>query len=85
MIVDREFDLDVTFEEQADEQLIASLSAEKLSKHIQSLPQDLIDAATGILIERRTYSDVSQSLGIRQQELVRAVHRAKLIISESQK
>jgi Trm5-related predicted tRNA methylase len=55
-----------------------------LSKYIQNLPQDLIDAATGILIERRTYSDVSQSLGIRQQELVRAVHRAKLIISESQ-
>jgi DNA-directed RNA polymerase specialized sigma24 family protein len=85
MIVDREFDLDVTFEQQADEQLIASLSPAELSKHIQSLPQDLIDTATGILIEQRTYSDVSQSLGIRQQELVRAVHRAKLIISESQK
>jgi DNA-directed RNA polymerase specialized sigma24 family protein len=84
MIVDKEFDLDVTFEQQADEKLIASLSPAALSKHIQSLPQDLIDAATGILIERRTYSDVSQSLGIRQQELVRAVHRAKLIISESQ-
>ncbi|CAB4633298.1 MAG: hypothetical protein F2613_02050 [Actinobacteria bacterium] len=82
--MDREFDLDVTFEQQADEQLIASLSPEKLSKHIQNLPQDLIDAATGILIERRTYSDVSQSLGIRQQELVRAVHRAKLLISEFQ-
>jgi DNA-directed RNA polymerase specialized sigma24 family protein len=85
MIVDKEFDLDVTFEQQADEKLIASLSSAELSKHIQNLPQDLIDAATGILIEQRTYSDVSQSLGIRQQELVRAVHRAKLIISESQK
>jgi DNA-directed RNA polymerase specialized sigma24 family protein len=84
MIVDKEFDLDVTFEQEADEQLIASLSPAELSKYIQNLPQDLIDAATGILIERRTYSDVSQSLGIRQQELVRAVHRAKLIISESQ-
>jgi DNA-directed RNA polymerase specialized sigma24 family protein len=84
MIMDKEFDLDVTFEQQADETLIASLSPAELSKHIQSLPQALIDAATGILIERRTYSDVSQSLGIRQQELVRAVHRAKMIISESQ-
>jgi DNA-directed RNA polymerase specialized sigma24 family protein len=84
MIVDKEFDLDVTFEQQADEKLIASLSPEKLSKQIQNLPQDLVDAATGILIQRRTYSDVSQQLGIRQQELVRAVHRAKLIISESQ-
>jgi DNA-directed RNA polymerase specialized sigma24 family protein len=84
MIVDKEFDLDVSFEQEADEQLIASLSPAELSKYIQNLPQDLIDAATGILIERRTYSDVSQSLGIRQQELVRAVHRAKLIISESQ-
>ena len=82
--MDKEFDLDVTFEQEADEQLIASLSPAELSKYIQNLPQDLIDAATGILIERRTYSDVSQSLGIRQQELVRAVHRAKLIISESQ-
>ena len=82
--MDKEFDLDVTFEQQADEKLIASLSPEKLSKQIQNLPQDLVDAATGILIQRRTYSDVSQQLGIRQSELVRAVHRAKLIISESQ-
>ena len=84
IIVDKEFDLDVTFEEQADDSLIASLSPEKLSKQIQNLPQDLVGAATGILIEKRTYSDVSQELGIRQQELVRAVHRAKLLISESQ-
>jgi len=84
MIVDREFDLDVTFEQQADEKLIASLSPEKLSKRIQDLPADLVAAATGILIEHKTYSDVSQQLGIRQQELVRAVHRAKLLISESQ-
>jgi DNA-directed RNA polymerase specialized sigma24 family protein len=83
MIVDKEFDLDVTFEQQADEKLIASLSPEQLSKHIQSLPADLVAAATGVLIEHKTYSDVSQALGIRQQELVRAIHRAKLMISES--
>jgi DNA-directed RNA polymerase specialized sigma24 family protein len=82
--VDKEFDLDVTFEEQADEELIASISLEKLYEHIQNLPEDLVDSATGILIEHRTYSDVSQKLGIRQQELVRAVHRAKLLIGKSQ-
>ena len=82
--MDNEFDLDVTFDEQADESLIASLSPEKLSKHIENLPQDLVEAATGILMQRRTYSDVSQELGIRQSELVRAVHRAKVMISESQ-
>jgi DNA-directed RNA polymerase specialized sigma24 family protein len=82
--VDNEFDLDVTFDEQADESLIASLSPEKLSKLIENLPQDLVEAATGILMQRRTYSDVSQELGIRQSELVRAVHRAKVMISESQ-
>jgi DNA-directed RNA polymerase specialized sigma24 family protein len=82
--VDNEFDLDVTFDEQADESLIASLSPEKLSKLIENLPQDLVEAATGILMQRRTYSDVSQELGIRQSELVRAVHRAKVMISEPQ-
>jgi DNA-directed RNA polymerase specialized sigma24 family protein len=82
--VDNEFDLDVTFDEQADESLIASLSPEKLSKLIENLPQDLVEAATGILMQRRTYSDVSQELGIRQSELVRAVHRAKVLISEFQ-
>jgi hypothetical protein len=83
MSVDKEFDLDVTFEQQVDEKLITSLSPEQLSKHIQNLPADLVAAATGVLIEHKTYSDVSQALGIRQQELVRAVHRAKLIICES--
>jgi DNA-directed RNA polymerase specialized sigma24 family protein len=82
--VDNEFDLDVTFDEQADESLIASLSPGKLSKLIENLPQDLVEAATGILMQRRTYSDVSQELGIRQSELVRAVHRAKVMISEFQ-
>ena len=82
--MDKEFDLDVKFEQPVNEKLISSLSPEKLSKHIQDLPADLVAAATGILIEHRTYSDVSQQLGIRQQELVRAIHRAKLLISESQ-
>ena len=80
--MEKEFDLDITFEEKANEEYIDSLSAAELQEYIYSLPHDLIAAATGILIQKRTYSDVSQELGIRQPELVRAVHRAKLIISE---
>jgi DNA-directed RNA polymerase specialized sigma24 family protein len=80
--MDREFDLDVTFEEQADEKLIASMTEGELEAAIAKLPHDLIDAAKGILIQRRTYSDVSQELGVRQPELVRAIHRAKLLIAE---
>jgi DNA-directed RNA polymerase specialized sigma24 family protein len=79
--MDPDFDLDVTFEESANEALIASLDPKELKKIVESLPNDLIAATTGVLIEKRTYSDVSQDLGIRQSELVRAVHRAKLIIS----
>jgi DNA-directed RNA polymerase specialized sigma24 family protein len=81
--MDQEFDIDVTFEQSANEALIASLGAAELKIKIESLPHDLMAAANGVLIEKRTYSDVSQNLGIRQSELVRAVHRAKLIISEA--
>ena len=35
----------------------------------------------GILLEKRSYSDVSQELGIRQPELVRAVQRGRAIIA----
>ncbi len=82
--MEKDFDLDVTFEETANESLIASLSSADLKKKIDALPHDLIPAATGILVEKRTYSDVSQELGIRQSELVRAIHRAKLLISGAQ-
>jgi DNA-directed RNA polymerase specialized sigma24 family protein len=80
--MDKEFDVDVTFEESADEAFIDSLSAAELAQKVSELPHDLIDAARGILIERRTYSDVSQDLGIRQPELVRAIHRAKLLMQD---
>lgn len=81
--MDKEFDLDVTFEVQANDKLIASMSTSELEEAISNLPHDLIDAARGILIQHRTYSDVSQELGIRQPELVRAIHRAKLLIAEA--
>jgi DNA-directed RNA polymerase specialized sigma24 family protein len=77
-----DFDLDVTFEEQANEELVASLSAAELTAAIAKLPAEISAAAHAVLVEKRTYSDVSQDLGLRQAELVRAVHRAKLLISE---
>ena len=81
MIMDQDFDVDVTFEESANESFIGSLSKADLKKKCDSLPHELVEAATAILVDKRTYSDVSQALGIRQPELVRAIHRAKLIIS----
>lgn len=80
--MEKEFDVDVTFDESADETFIAGLSPAELAAKVAALPQDLVAAAHGILIERRTYSDVSQDLGIRQPELVRAIHRAKLLMKD---
>jgi DNA-directed RNA polymerase specialized sigma24 family protein len=78
-----DFDIDVTFEERANEKLVASLSPAELAAAIAKLPAEISAAAHAVLVEKRTYSDVSQALGLRQPELVRAVHRAKLLISES--
>jgi DNA-directed RNA polymerase specialized sigma24 family protein len=78
-----DFDIDVTFEERANEKLVASLSPAELAAAITKLPAEISVAAHAVLVEKRTYSDVSQALGLRQPELVRAVHRAKLLISES--
>lgn len=81
--MENEFDLDVTFDEVEDENLLSSMSEEQLKHAVSQLPHDLIAPATGILIQGRTYSDVSQELGIRQPELVRLIHRSKLLIAES--
>lgn len=78
-----DFDIDVTFEERANEELVASLTPAELASAIAKLPAEISAAAHAILVDKRTYSDVSQALGLRQPELVRAVHRAKLLISES--
>ena len=50
---------------------------------IAELPESLREVATGILVEKRTFSDVSQDLGIRQGELVSRLHRAQLAIGMS--
>jgi DNA-directed RNA polymerase specialized sigma24 family protein len=75
----KEFDLDVTFEELEPD--LSALSAAELEARVSSLPEALLPVAQGILVEKRTMSDVSQSLGIRQAELVSRLHRARQIIS----
>lgn len=74
-----EYDLDVTFEEQEPD--ISHLSPEELAKAVERLPDALKPVARGLLIEKRTMSDVSQELAIRQAELVTRLHRAKQLIA----
>jgi DNA-directed RNA polymerase specialized sigma24 family protein len=74
-----EFDLDVTFEEHEPD--LSNLSREQLESAIAELPEPLRAVAVGLLLEKRTMSDVSQALGIRQAELVTRLHRAKQLIA----
>ncbi len=76
-----EFDLDVTFEE--NEPDLSHLSPKELEAAVSALPDALKHVAHGLLVEKRTMSDVSQDLGIRQAELVTRLHRAKLILAQS--
>jgi DNA-directed RNA polymerase specialized sigma24 family protein len=75
------FDLDVSFD--GDEPDLSAISAEQLEKAVAELPEALESVARALLIEKRTMSDVSQDLGIRQGELVTRLHRAMLAISMS--
>ena len=74
-----EFDLDVTFEESEPD--LSHLSPKELEAAVSALPEALKHVAYGLLIEKRTMSDVSQDLGIRQAELVTRLHRAKQFIA----
>lgn len=74
------FDLDISFEEEGDADL-SKIPAEQLLSAIETLPESLKDVSMGILYQKRTFSDVSQDLGIRQSELVTRLHRAQLAIS----
>jgi DNA-directed RNA polymerase specialized sigma24 family protein len=76
-----EFDLDVTFEENDPD--LSHLSAEQLQAAVNELSDALRPVAQGLLIDKRTMSDVSQDLGIRQAELVTRLHRAKRLIAAS--
>ena len=75
------FDLDVSFE--GEEPDLSKIPADQLEKAVAELPEALEAVARGLLIEKRTMSDVSQDLGIRQGELVTRLHRAMLAISMS--
>lgn len=73
-----EYDLDVTFEEVEPD--LSHLSDAELEARVAKLPEALRPVAQGLLIEKRTMSDVSQGLAIRQAELVTRLHRAKLAL-----
>jgi DNA-directed RNA polymerase specialized sigma24 family protein len=75
------FDLDVNFDDEVPD--LSKLSATELKAAIDQLPDALREVAMGILYEKRTFSDVSQALGIRQGELVTRLHRAQLAIGMS--
>ena len=74
-----EFDLDVTFED--DEPDLSKLTPDQLKAAVEALPEAIRSVARGVLIEKRTMSDISQDLGIRQAELVTRLHRAKQFIA----
>ncbi len=77
-----EFDLDVTFDE--SEPALSHLTDQQLQAAVNSLPESLLLVAQGLLIEKRSMSDVSQDLGIRQAELVMRLRRAKQLIAASE-
>ncbi len=74
------FDLDISFEDDGELPDTSKLPAATLKAAIDTLPEPLAAVAMGVLYEKRTMSDVSQDLGIRQSELVSRLHRAQLAI-----
>ena len=77
-----DFDLDVTFDDDDVAPDLSGVSESSLVEAIEQLPSNLADVATLVLVEKRTLSDVSQRLAIRQPELVRRLHRAKVQIGQ---
>lgn len=77
-----DFDLDVTFEDDDVAPDLSGVCNDALVAAIANLPHNLADVATLVLVEQRTLSDVSQRLAIRQPELVRRLHRAKVQLGE---
>ena len=77
-----EYDLDVTFEEDDVAPDLSAVSKDDLLSAIAQLPKNQADVAQHVLVESRTLSDVSQRLAIRQPELVRLLHRAKVQIGQ---
>jgi DNA-directed RNA polymerase specialized sigma24 family protein len=77
-----EYDLDVTFDENDVAPDLSKVAQDDLVAAIAQLPKNQADVAQLVLVENRTFSDVSQRLAIRQPELVRLLHRAKVQIGE---
>jgi DNA-directed RNA polymerase specialized sigma24 family protein len=77
-----EYDLDVTFDENDVAPDLSDVAQDDLVAAIAQLPKNQADVAQLVLVENRTFSDVSQRLAIRQPELVRLLHRAKVQIGE---
>jgi DNA-directed RNA polymerase specialized sigma24 family protein len=77
-----EYDLDVTFDENDVAPDLSNVAQDDLVAAIAQLPKNQADVAQLVLVENRTFSDVSQRLAIRQPELVRLLHRAKVQIGE---
>jgi DNA-directed RNA polymerase specialized sigma24 family protein len=75
-----EYDLDVTFDENDVAPDLSKVAQDDLVAAIAQLPKNQADVAQLVLVENRTFSDVSQRLAIRQPELVRLLHRAKVQI-----
>ena len=77
-----EYDLDLTFEDDDVAPDLSGVSEADLISAISGLPKNQADVAQLVLVEKRTFSDVSQRLAIRQPELVRLLHRAKVQIGQ---
>jgi DNA-directed RNA polymerase specialized sigma24 family protein len=77
-----DYDLDVTFDEDDVAPDLSGVAQDDLVAAIAKLPKNQADVAQLVLVENRTLSDVSQRLAIRQPELVRLLHRAKVQIGE---
>ncbi len=76
-----DYDLDVTFDEPAAD--VSGLTSAELATAIQALPEALSQVALAILLNKHTFSQASQDLGIRQAELVSRLHRAQNLIAEN--
>ena len=72
------YDLDLAFP--GDEPDPAKLPLAVVEAAIAEMPESLAVVARAILVDKRTMSDVSQDLGIRQGELVSRLQRAQLAI-----
>lgn len=72
------YDLDLAFP--GDEPDPAKLPVAVVEAAIAEMPESLAVVARAILVDKRTMSDVSQDLGIRQGELVSRLQRAQLAI-----